>query len=151
MLRLQAQDRPEIPPLHTLPGQPLPGIADYVKLMQVTAPGPKSYAHTACIVKHLAALSVCLLIKLPIGMSVCLSHACHLFWRLHAMLWVLKQFVNDSISNMHLSCMSALPGSNPASLLTHAAIDACLRIAFHRCMQESCLTMTAGLLEPRSQ
>ncbi|DBA83679.1 TPA: hypothetical protein ACH3X1_006228 [Trebouxia sp. C0004] len=34
MLRLQAQDRPEIPPLHTLPGQPLPGIADYVKLMQ---------------------------------------------------------------------------------------------------------------------
>ncbi|DBA72008.1 TPA: hypothetical protein ACH3X2_010748 [Trebouxia sp. C0005] len=35
MLRLQAQDRPEIPPLHTLPGQPLPGIADYIKLMQV--------------------------------------------------------------------------------------------------------------------
>lgn len=35
MLRLQQKDRPEIPPLHTLPGQPLPGIDDYVKLMTV--------------------------------------------------------------------------------------------------------------------
>ena len=37
MLRLQAKDRPEIPELDALPGQPLPGIADYIKLMKVSA------------------------------------------------------------------------------------------------------------------
>lgn len=35
MLRLQAQDRPEIPDLDNLPGQPLPGITQYIKLMKV--------------------------------------------------------------------------------------------------------------------
>ncbi len=35
MLRLQAQDRPEIPPQDRLPGQPLPGIIDYIDLMKV--------------------------------------------------------------------------------------------------------------------
>ena len=36
----QQLDRPEIPPLDTLPGQPLPGIEDYIGLMQVL-----HYAH----------------------------------------------------------------------------------------------------------
>lgn len=34
MLRLNQQDRPEVPPLDTLPGQPLPGITGYIQLMQ---------------------------------------------------------------------------------------------------------------------
>ena len=36
MMRLtQQQDRPEIPSLDSLPGQPLPGIGAYLHLMQV--------------------------------------------------------------------------------------------------------------------
>lgn len=35
MLRLSKQDRPEIPPVEELPGQPLPGIKDYICLMKV--------------------------------------------------------------------------------------------------------------------
>ena len=31
----QQHDRPDIPSLDTLPGQPLPGIGDYIGLMQV--------------------------------------------------------------------------------------------------------------------
>ena len=46
MLRLQAQDRPEIPELDTLPGQPLPGITQYIKLMKVSA------CHLWCRVLH---------------------------------------------------------------------------------------------------
>ena len=35
MLRLSKQERPDIPPLEELPGQPLPGIRDYICLMKV--------------------------------------------------------------------------------------------------------------------
>ena len=35
MLRLSQQERPEVPELDTLPGQPLPGITAYIQLMQV--------------------------------------------------------------------------------------------------------------------
>lgn len=35
MIRLNQQDRPEMPPLDTLPGQPLPGITAYIQLMKV--------------------------------------------------------------------------------------------------------------------
>ena len=35
MLLTQQQARPDIPPLDTLPGPPLPGIEEYVQLMQV--------------------------------------------------------------------------------------------------------------------
>ncbi len=43
----QQRDRPEIPPLDTLPGQPLPGIEDYIGLMQVL-----HHAHTQPITHH---------------------------------------------------------------------------------------------------
>ncbi len=35
MLLTQQQARPEIPPLDSLPGQPLPGVEEYIPLMQV--------------------------------------------------------------------------------------------------------------------
>ncbi len=35
MLLTQQQARPDIPPLDSLPGPPLPGIEEYVQLMQV--------------------------------------------------------------------------------------------------------------------
>lgn len=35
MVLTQQRERPEIPPLDTLPGQPLPGIGEYILLMQV--------------------------------------------------------------------------------------------------------------------
>ena len=34
MALTQQHARPELPPLETLPGQPLPGIQDYLQLMQ---------------------------------------------------------------------------------------------------------------------
>ena len=42
MLRLAAQDRPAIPDLAALPGQPLPGIKEYIDLMKVCA-------HVICV------------------------------------------------------------------------------------------------------
>ncbi len=38
MLLTQQQARPDIPPLDTLPGPPLPGIEEYIQLMQVSHP-----------------------------------------------------------------------------------------------------------------
>ena len=35
MMRLSKQERPEIPDLEELPGQPLPGISEYISLMKV--------------------------------------------------------------------------------------------------------------------
>ena len=42
----QKQGRPEIPPLHELPGQPLPGIEGYLHLMRVCPTSKYSHANT---------------------------------------------------------------------------------------------------------
>jgi len=59
LMLTQQRDRPEIPPLDTLPGQPLPGIDDYIGLMQVLyhahtklwtycdSPGNRWFVHTS--------------------------------------------------------------------------------------------------------
>lgn len=47
MLRLNQQDRPDVPPLDTLPGQPLPGVAAYIQLMKVCPPSVSCDARLA--------------------------------------------------------------------------------------------------------
>ena len=75
MLRLQAQDRPEIPELDTLPGQPLPGITQYIKLMKVQAPvcdaAPPSWVVP---IRRLCQQTLPLWFPLPALPAACLVH-----------------------------------------------------------------------------
>lgn len=68
ILRLQQQDRPELPPLCELPGQPLPGITDYIKLMKVFT---LCYGNThADIARHITEFE-------PTALLVCCAFQTH--------------------------------------------------------------------------
>ena len=62
MLLLSKQERPDISPYSELPGQPLPGIRDYIRLMQVTHP-----------VGHDVSLSVIVSLCVSACISVCVA------------------------------------------------------------------------------
>ena len=60
MLLTQQQARPDIPPLNSLPGRSLPGIEEYVQLMQVLHAGRLQTALLGSTMSCYCAMLCCL-------------------------------------------------------------------------------------------